>query len=301
MKAQFNWFPGHMNKTLKAIEDKVSIVDLVIEIIDARAPLSSQNSTFEKILKNKSHMFVISKSDLADSRVTNGWINFFKNFSEKVNFFIIDYKDRKFTQKLILAIEQATLEKRERQKKRGIVNPLINALVIGIPNVGKSTFINHLVKNKSVKIGNRPGVTRGLQILQLNKNINIIDTPGVLPAKLKNMRVAINICGINSIKSNVYPLEEVAVLLMLYIFNNYQIKIEEFYHIKTNFIKPLTKSDMFHIFELIHRNPRYKNFSIENLMNNFMTDVYDGNLKISLETPQDYEEEIGEIDNNEYE
>ncbi|AVN64600.1 MULTISPECIES: ribosome biogenesis GTPase YlqF [Mesoplasma] len=249
MSAEFNWFPGHMNKTLKNIEEKIPVVDLVIEILDARAPYSSRNLTFSKILKNKPILYVLSKADIADPNITKEWVEFYEKKNNTV--MVLDDKQKNIVKPLIDLINKATKEKQEKDKAKGMVNSLINVLVIGIPNVGKSTFINRLIKNKSVKAGNKPGLTRGIQLIHLSQFISLLDTPGVLPAKLENETVATNICAINSIKEDVYPKERVAGKLMQYLFNHYEGLIENHYKISPRLQRPIQITDTFIIFEMI--------------------------------------------------
>lgn len=275
MSAEFNWFPGHMNKTLKNIEEKISVVDLVIEILDARAPYSSRNLTFSKLLKNKPTLYVLSKADLADPKVTRDWAEYYEKKNNTV--MILDDKQKNIVKPLIDLINIATKEKQEKDKAKGMINSLINVLVIGIPNVGKSTFINRLIKNKSVKAGNKPGLTRGIQTIQLSKFISLFDTPGVLPAKLENETVATNICAINSIKEDVYPKERVSGKLMQYLFNHYEGLIEEQYKISPRLQRPIQIADTFIIFEMIAKVRKwYLNDGLldyDRVINAFMRDI----------------------------
>ncbi|ASZ09307.1 ribosome biogenesis GTPase YlqF [Mesoplasma chauliocola] len=286
MSAEFNWFPGHMNKTLKNIEEKIPVVDLVIEILDARAPYSSRNLTFSKLLKNKPVLYVFSKADIADSKVTQEWVEYYQKKNNKV--MVLDDKQKNIVKPLIDLINQSTKEKQEKDKAKGMVNSLINVLVIGIPNVGKSTFINRLIKNKNVKAGNKPGLTRGIQIIQLSQFISLWDTPGVLPAKLENETVATNICAINSIKEDVYPKERVAGKLMQYIFNHYESLIEQHYKISPRLQRPIQVADTFIIFEMIAKVKKwYLNDDLpdyDRVIDLFLRDLIQNNFeKISFE------------------
>lgn len=286
MSADFNWFPGHMNKTLKNIEEKIPVVDLVIEILDARAPYSSRNLTFSKLLKNKPTLYVLSKADLADSKVTQEWAEYYEKKNNTV--MILDNKEKNIVKPLIDLINKATKEKQEKDKAKGMVNSLINVLVIGIPNVGKSTFINRLIKNKSVKAGNKPGLTRGIQIVQLSQFISLFDTPGVLPAKLENETVASNICAINSIKEDVYSKERVAGKLMQYLFNHYEGLIEDYYKVSPRLQRPIQIADTFIIFEMIAKVRKwYLNDDLldyDRVINAFMRNIIQNQFnKVSFE------------------
>ncbi|ATI74188.1 ribosome biogenesis GTPase YlqF [Mesoplasma florum] len=286
MSAEFNWFPGHMNKTLKNIEEKIPVVDLVIEILDARAPYSSRNLTFSKILKNKPILYVLSKADIADPIITKEWVEFYEKKNNTV--MVLDDKQKNIVKPLIDLINKATKEKQEKDKAKGMVNSLINVLVIGIPNVGKSTFINRLIKNKSVKAGNKPGLTRGIQLIHLSQFISLLDTPGVLPAKLENETVATNICAINSIKEDVYPKERVAGKLMQYLFNHYEGLIENHYKISPRLQRPIQITDTFIIFEMIAKVRKwYMNDDLldyDRVIDAFMRDIIANEFnKVSFE------------------
>lgn len=294
MSATFNWFPGHMNKTLKEIEERIPIVDLVIEVIDARAPFSSQNQTFKKVLKNKPILSVLSKTDVADPQVTKKWIQYFKRQERLL--MIYDEHDKNLVKDLIGYVNEATKTKQTRDREKGLAVSLVNALVIGIPNVGKSTLINRLIKDKSVKVGNRPGVTRGIQLLHLNETISLMDTPGVLPSKIGNERMAANLCGINSIKENVFPRERVAGILMKYIFNNYPGLIENHYRLEDLRLKrPVTEADTYKIFEAMAQSSKVHLRSdvlmVERTMEHFMHELADGKFRVSLETPAEIKED----------
>ncbi|AVP49234.1 ribosome biogenesis GTPase YlqF [Williamsoniiplasma luminosum] len=291
MSAEFNWFPGHMNKALKDIEAKIPVVDLVIEVVDARAPFSSQNLTFRKLLEKKPVLYVISKADVADKKITKQWINFFKKEGRLSH--VLDYKNKHVVENLVALINEATAEKQAKDKTKGLVTSLINVLVIGIPNVGKSTFINKIIRDKSVKVGNKPGVTRGIQTLQLSKNITLMDTAGVLPSRLFNEVIASHLCAINSIKEGVFPLERIAGILMKEIFDTHFEMILDYYKIKSNLKAPISFEKVYLIFEHIAKSKKWllRNdlWDIERAMSSFLADIANGKFAISLETPEDIE------------
>ncbi|PTD33558.1 putative GTP-binding protein [Mycoplasma mycoides subsp. mycoides KH3J] len=305
MSAEFNWFPGHMNKTLKDIEARIEIVDVVVEVIDSRAPYSSKNATFKKLLKDKPIVYIFSKADIADSKVTQQWVDYYiKNENSKV--IVLYNRHTDIVNELINVINELTIKKREKDKAKGIKNTLINALVIGIPNVGKSTFINRVIKGKNVKVGNKPGVTRGIQLIHLNPFINLLDTPGVLPSKLESETVAVNIC-INSIKDNVFPKERVAAKLMSYIYNNYDDIIEKYYKINLRLQKPISVIDSYKIFETIGIEKKWyvteDILDMERILSSFLKDLDKGKLgKISFEkvlevVPEEIQKAINPEDN----
>jgi len=285
-----NWFPGHMHKTLKEIEKKIPLVDLVIEVVDARAPYSTQNMLFERILKNKKVLFVLSKTDLADPKVTEKWIDYFTENSQNL-IMTMDKNSQNLEPILVKKINEATKEIQEKQRKKGIVNPQLNVLVLGLPNVGKSTFINKVMKGKTVKTGNKPGLTRGLQRIQLTKNITLIDTPGIMPTVIENELIATNLVSVNSVKEDVFPRERMASRAMTYIFNAYPGVIENAYHIKSGYNPPINIEDSYRIFEKIAKTNKWIILGdvpdVERVMQKFLRDVANGKLgRLSFETPE---------------
>lgn len=299
MAAQFNWFPGHMNKTLKEIEKRIPVVDLVIEVLDARAPFASQNLNFRKILKTKPVLYAIAKADLADPQVTKQWITTLTEQGN--NIFIIDHNNKNIVKELIVAIEHSAKAKIDKDKARGFINSLINVLVIGIPNVGKSTLINKLIKDKSVKVGNKPGVTRGIQTLILNKYITLMDTPGVLPSKFASDNVAINLCGIYSIKEEVYPREEIAIKLMQNIYNHYSNLIEKKFRLANSFAKPISEEDCYIVFATIAQHNGWilaeNTPDLERVMQAFIRDLANGEVgRVSFERPSEINLELVDLE-----
>ncbi|SYV96054.1 ribosomal biogenesis GTPase, partial [Mycoplasma putrefaciens] len=201
---------------------------------------------------------------------------------------VLNSKKHDVVNELINAINQATIAKRQRDLKNGLKNSLINALVIGIPNVGKSTFINRVIKGKNVKVGNKPGITRGIQVIHLNQFINLLDTPGVLPSKLESETTATNICAINSIKDTVFPKERVAARLMRYVFNHYEGYVEKYYKISTNLQRPIETIYTYKIFEKIAREKRWyitqEILDMQRAFSLFLNDLALGKIgKISFE------------------
>ncbi|ATZ16418.1 ribosome biogenesis GTPase A [Entomoplasma freundtii] len=282
--SRFNWFPGHMNKTLKTIETKRPMIDLVIELVDSRAPISTQNPTFQKILGQKPRLLLMTKADLADPKVNAAWVADFEKNNQPVAF--INYQQPNFIKKLVAEIEKTMANKQARQKERGLLKPQINALVVGIPNVGKSTFINHLSKTKKVKVGNQPGVTRGLQVLQLTSQINLIDSPGVLPAKLQSAKQANILAGLNTIRKDIYPVEEVAEAILTIVQTHYP-KL---------FLGDAELSSENHYFA---KEAKLRNQGSTLVMEQFLKKVADGEWPISLEFPTSWTEVATKENNHE--
>jgi len=291
MANYLNWFPGHMQKTLKEIEKKIPLVDLVIEVVDARAPYSTQNLLFERILKNKNVLYVLSKTDLADPEITNKWIEYFTKNSSQKFVITLEKQTKNLAPLLIQKINEATKAIQAKQHKKGIVNPQLNVLVLGLPNVGKSTFINKVVKDKSVKTGNKPGLTRGLQRIILTKNITLIDTPGIMPTVIESEVIATNLVCVNAVKEDIFPRERMASRAMAYIFNTYPGIIENAYHVKSGYTPPINIEDSYRIFEKIAKNNKWVILNdlpdVERVMKKFLNDVSSGKLgRISFETPE---------------
>ncbi|QGS51748.1 ribosome biogenesis GTPase YlqF [Spiroplasma tabanidicola] len=287
-KAKFNWFPGHMNKSIKEIEEKIQIVDLVMEIVDARAPFSTQNPLLRKVLSKRPRLIVLSKSDLADEEVTKNWINYFEQKGDQT--YLVKNKTQNIYDDLLKLINLMTKEKQQKDIARGIEKPKLNVLVVGIPNVGKSTTILRLSKGKQIKTGNKPGVTRGMQRIVMSENITLIDTPGILPAKFENETIACNCAATNSIKIEVVPKERFATKLMRYIYNSYPLLIEDKYKISKNVLRPINYDDTFKLFEEIAKRNKFVILDdiadVEKAITLFINDLISNNLgRISFEKP----------------
>lgn len=217
--SQIHWFPGHMKKALIEIEDKIKLVDVVIEILDARAPLSSINPEFEKRIVNKKRLLVISKSDLADPEETKKWAIYFKN---KVNSLLIlnltDPKSEKLISAEVLKLGE---EKHQKEKAKGMKPQPIKAMIIGVPNVGKSSLINRIAKRNAAGVQNKPGYTRGEQYIKVNKDFILLDTPGILPMNYDDKEHAANLALLGSIREEILPNDELVKRLLHYLSKNY--------------------------------------------------------------------------------
>lgn len=195
----YQWYPGHMTKAIRQMRDDIKLIDLVIELLDARIPFSSRNPDIDDLAKNKSRLILLNKSDLADESQTNLWVEFFKSKGFVV--LKIDSRNNKIGDKINKAIEEACAEKIEYNKNKGINRP-IRAMVVGIPNVGKSTFINSCVKKSIAKTGNKPGVTKGKQWIRLNNGMDLLDTPGILWPKFEDEKIGLNLALVGSMNDN---------------------------------------------------------------------------------------------------
>ena len=183
----FQWYPGHMTKAKRQMQEDMKLIDLVIELVDARIPLSSRNPDIDDLGKNKYRLILMNKSDLADRKQTEAWSSYFRSRG----FFVVclDARSKNGMKNVTDVIMEACKEKMERDRKRGIKNRPVRAMVVGIPNVGKSTFINSYAGKACAKTGNKPGVTKGKQWIRLNKNVELLDTPGILWPKFEDQKI----------------------------------------------------------------------------------------------------------------
>lgn len=284
---QLHWFPGHMMKALRAIEAKLPIIDVVIEVLDARAPVASRSMVLENLIKNKTRIVVLNKADLADEKISAEW----KRYFEEQNFHVLLTKtlQTKLKPELVKIIELALEEKMKKQRAKGIKNPKIKVLIMGLPNVGKSTIINNLIQKNIVKAADSPGVTRGQQWIKLNNTIDLLDCPGILPPKVDNQDTSLLLTLIKSIPNKHLFLEEISFYALKFIINNYYQNLNKFYQIDFNFDK-LDNSALHEYFILIAKKYNFKltnnQYNITRAMNLFIHDLQQGKLGlISFDKP----------------
>ena len=213
------WYPGHMTKAKRQMQEDIKLVDLIIEIADARVPLASRNPDLAEMGKNKARLILLNKSDLSDERENKRWQEYFKK--NNVTCVLVDSRNRGSLKSISAMVQEACKEKIERDLRRGIKNRPIKAMVVGIPNVGKSTFINSYAGKACTKTGNKPGVTKGKQWVRLDKNIQLLDTPGVLWAKFEDPMVGKRLACIGSVKDDILNMEELSLDLIDYMIKNY--------------------------------------------------------------------------------
>lgn len=218
-KASFNWYPGHMTKAKRMMQEDIKFNDIVIELIDARIPMSSRNPDIDDLAKNKYRLILLNKSDLADERVTVKWVEFFEKQGIKV--IKLDSRQLSGMKSVNNAILEVCKEKIERDRKRGIINRPVRAMIVGIPNVGKSTFINSFAGKACAKTGNKPGVTKGKQWIRLNKTVELLDTPGILWPKFDNEKIANDLAFIGSINDQILNLTELSLKFIESVKNDY--------------------------------------------------------------------------------
>ena len=213
-----NWYPGHMTSARRKMQEDIKLCDVVIELLDARIPGSSKNPDMDNLIGNKKRVIILNKADMADPAKTELWKKYYEDKGAYV--LTMDSRVRKQTLKVTNAVKIVCKEKIERDRSRGIMNRPIKAMVAGIPNVGKSTFINSFVGKATAKTGNKPGVTRGNQWIRISKDINLLDTPGILWPKFEDEQIGTNLAFIGSINDNIIEMQQLAVEFIDYLKDN---------------------------------------------------------------------------------
>ena len=222
------WFPGHMDKTKREISEKIDLIDVVIEIIDSRIPLSSKNKDIDNLIKNKPRILVMTKKDLCDNNKTLEWKKYYEELG--YNVILIDLlKDK--TSEIINVISKYNKELNDKRKLKGLKDRKIRVLVLGIPNVGKSTLINRLVNKKATNVGNKPGITKNLQWIRVNNDIELLDTPGILWPKLDNYDISHNLAAMTAIKEEILDKEEIAIYIIEKMLKYYPDDIKSRYNL----------------------------------------------------------------------
>ena len=225
-----HWFPGHMTKALREMKEKIKLADVVFELLDTRIPVSSLNEEFEKLVEHKRRVFIFTKADLADPVVTKEWTKKFEKQCKEYIF--LDVLHDNVIQILSKKIEEIAEQKHRWEIIRGMKPQPVRVMIIGIPNVGKSTLINRLCKRKAAGVQNKPGFTRGEQFIKINNDFMLIDTPGVLPMSYENKTKAMNLALVGSMKEDILPLDEMASYLIAYLAINYPHALKERFNIE---------------------------------------------------------------------
>ena len=231
-KIGINWYPGHMAKTKREISEKLSLIDVVFEVIDARIPMSSKNKDIDTLIKDKPKVLIMTKMDLCDMEKTNKWKSYYENNGYQV--IMVDLINNKNVNEIFNKINPIINALNEKRKSKGLKGRKIRALVLGIPNVGKSTLINRLVGKKATNVGNRPGVTKNLQWIRVNDKLELLDTPGILWPRLDNNEVAHNLASMTAIKEEVLDLEDISIYIINTMFKYYPDNIKTRYNIDNN-------------------------------------------------------------------
>lgn len=280
----FQWYPGHMTKAKRMMQENIKLIDLVIELVDARVPMSSRNPDIDELGKNKARMILLNKSDLAEDAENDAWMEYFRNQGYSV--VKVNSKSGGGIKSINGVIAEACKEKIERDRKRGILNRPVRAMVVGIPNVGKSTFINALAGKACAKTGNKPGVTKGKQWIRLNKNVELLDTPGILWPKFEDQTVGLRLALIGSIKDEILNTEELAAELITFLTKHYPQVLAEKYEVDES-------ADKYVILQKIAENRhclvRGNELDSEKAARLLLDDFRGGKLgRITLESAQDY-------------
>lgn len=225
----FQWYPGHMTKAKRMMQENIKLIDLIIELVDARIPMSSRNPEIDELGKNKARLILLNKADLAEEKRNKEWMEYFR---EK-GFSVVSVNSKKGggIKSIQGVIQEACKEKTERDRKRGILNRPVRAMVVGIPNVGKSTFINSLAGKACTKTGNKPGVTKGKQWIRLNKQVELLDTPGILWPKFEDQEIGLKLALIGSIKDEILNTEELGAELIGFLREHYPGVLDKKYTI----------------------------------------------------------------------
>ena len=292
-KTNINWYPGHMAKTMKQVEADLKLIDIVIEILDARIPISSQNPEIQKLVKNKKKVIVLNKCDLADEKENKNWVKYF----EEVNIPVIlcNSNNGDGVNKTISKINEIMQEEREIAKQKGR-NKIARAMIIGVPNVGKSSFINRVSNKSAMQVGNKPGVTKNKQWIRLSNNIELLDTPGVLWPRIEKQETALNLAYTGTIKSDILDEIEVAYNLIKYLMSEYRENVIERYKLNSDILDRIfNNSDiednekiveiMNYIGEKRGAIARGNNVDLDKTSRIILEDFRSGNLgRITLET-----------------
>lgn len=280
----FQWYPGHMTKAKRMMEENIKLIDLVVELVDARIPISSRNPEIDGLCRNKARLILLNKSDLAKEQFNDAWVEYFR---EK-GFFAVKVNSKKGggIKSIQNVIQEACKEKTERDQKRGILNRPVRAMVVGIPNVGKSTFINALSGKACTKTGNKPGVTKGKQWIRLNKSVELLDTPGILWPKFEDQKVGLRLAFIGSIKEDILNAQELSMELTDFLKKFYPGSLKGKYQIEE-------EADSFACLKNIainrHCLVKGSELDTEKAAKLLLDDFRNGRLgKITLEFPEDY-------------
>ena len=291
-KVSISWYPGHMAKTMKKVEEDLKLVDIVIEILDARIPISSQNPEVQKLIKNKKKIVILNKSDLANEAETNKWIKYFEK--KHVPSILCNSNNGMGANNIVGKINEMMTEERNIAQQKGR-NKIARAMIIGVPNVGKSSFINRVSSKTAMKVGNKPGVTKNKQWIRLANNIELLDTPGVLWPKIADEQTALNLAYTGTIKDDVIDEVEIAYNLVKFLMEKYRGNLIERYSLNSNIIDKINLNEELEENERVVEIMNYigekrgavskgNNIDLEKVSRIVLDDFRNGNLgRITLE------------------
>lgn len=251
-KNNINWYPGHMVKTKREISEDLKLIDVVVELLDSRIPLSSQNPDIAELTKSKKKIIVLNKTDLADNTQNEAWKNYFNSKGQVC--ILTDSNLGKGINEVTKAIEEIMKEDLEKYAEKGRTGRKIKAMILGIPNVGKSSFINRIVKTNRLEVENKPGVTRKKQWISINEKINLLDTPGVLWPRFEDEKTALNLAFTGTIKDDVLEQTEIAYQLLKFLLEKYRQNVIERYKMTLDYIERIISQDQpenFNIYEIM--------------------------------------------------
>lgn len=278
-KVNINWYPGHMAKTKREVKEKLDLIDIVFEVIDARIPYSSKNKDIDSLIKNKPRILIMTKMDLCDLNKTKEWIKYYESIGYKV--IPLDLLNNPNLQSLTNETNNYSLKMNQKRKEKGLKERKIRALILGIPNVGKSTLINRLVGKKATNVGNKPGITKQLEWIRVNNQIELLDTPGILWPRLDNQEVALNLAATTAIKEEILNVEDIAIYIINKMLKEYPDNIKERYNL-TN------EEDIIDILDNIGKKIgaiRNKETDYDKVYTTVLRDLRDGRLgKVTFDT-----------------
>lgn len=278
-KVNINWYPGHMAKTKREVKEKLDLIDIVFEVIDARIPCSSKNKDIDTLIKNKPRILIMTKMDLCDLKKTKEWIKYYESIGYKV--IPLDLINNPNLQSLTNETNNYSLKMNQIRKEKGLKERKIRALILGIPNVGKSTLINRLVGKKATNVGNKPGITKQLEWIRVNNQIELLDTPGILWPRLDNSEIALNLAATTAIKEEILNIEDVAIYIINKMLKEYPDNIKERYNLQN-------EEDIIDILDSIGKKigaMRNKEIDYDKVYVTVLRDLRDGRLgKVTFDT-----------------